>query len=400
MSTPNQPDDPAAPGRPPAKPDIKVDPVVPPTRPTAKPRPAREPRRRGGGTAALALLLALVALVAAGYLGWQEWQRQRSHATEGRSVAALQQRVDALDSKLGTLADNRQDLDKRLDDADHVNRSLREELLGQSDRLRHLEDAVARLTRSSLSGHDAMKLDEAESLLRMAAERYTLFHDAQGAAAAYTLADQTLAQVNDARFSGLRQTIDAERNALSRSQPASQSSALDTLSTLRDQVATLPLKPLDRPQTRVAPDAWSRIGHALGAVVSVHRDNGAPLAVADARFARELVALDLAQAQAALLAHDTDAYAAALQRARNNLQRQFDTAAAKVQQALASLKQLPAALPANTTVELGGALKQLRDLRAVDTAAEPATTGSAAAPAATGSTAVPAAAASAGGAMP
>ena len=56
---------------------------------------------------------------------------------------------------------------KRLGDAAAVNRSLREELLGQSERTRNLEDAVAKLAEKSLSGHDAMLLDETESLLRM-----------------------------------------------------------------------------------------------------------------------------------------------------------------------------------------------------------------------------------------
>ena len=51
----------------------------------------------------------------------------------------------------------------------------------------------------------------------------------------------------------------------------------------------------------------------------MQRDNGAPLAVADARFARELTALDLAQAQAALLAYDSKGYAAALQRVDGSL---------------------------------------------------------------------------------
>ncbi|EIL98934.1 hypothetical protein UUA_10416, partial [Rhodanobacter thiooxydans LCS2] len=79
----------------------------------------------------------------------------------------------------------------------------------------------------------------------------------------------------------------AEREALEKSQPASQASALQQLAALRDALATLPLKPLDGAPSE-ATDAWSRIRHALASVVSVQRDDGAPLAVADARFAREL----------------------------------------------------------------------------------------------------------------
>jgi uroporphyrin-3 C-methyltransferase len=327
------------------------------------------------------LLLSLVALAAAGYVGFQQWQQQRGSAAESQGVASLQQRVDTLETRLGGLSDQRASLDQRLDDAASVNRSLREELLGQGERIRNLEDAVAKLAEKSLSGHDAMLLDETDSLLRMGAERYTLFHDAQGAAAAYGLADQTLAAVNDGAFSGVRQSIQAEREALLKSQPASQASALQQLQQLRAAMAELPLKPLDVPAAGQANDAWSRIRHALASVVSVRRDNGAPLAVADGRFARELAALDLAQAQAALLAHDVDGYAAALNRVDAGLTSQFDESAESVQQARATLKQLQSHLPAKAPVQLGAALTELRNLRAVHALA-PAGAASAPAPAA------------------
>ena len=130
-------------------------------------------------------------------------------------------------------------------------------------------------------------------------------------------------------------------------------------------LATLPLKPLDNPGTTQAPDAWSRISHALASVINVQRDNGAPLAIADARFARELAELDLAQAQVALLAYDSTAYAAALQRVDAALSTQFDGSAPAVQQAQVTLKQLAVALPTSAPVQLGAALSELRNLRAV-----------------------------------
>ena len=356
----------------PAAPDaVLIEPSVRATR-TAAPRPA--PRPRGGGSLALAVLLALIAVGASSYVGWRQWQQEQGSVADNRSVASLQQRVATLETTLITLGDQRSSLNQRLDDAAQVNRSLREELLGQAERTRHLEDAVAKLAEKSLSGRDGMLLDEAESLLRMAGERYTLFHDAQGAAAAYALADQALAAVNDGAFSGLRQSVSAEREALVKSQPASQADALQQLVALRGELAGLPLKPLDSP-TAAATDAWSRIRRALAAVVSVQRDNGAPLAVADARFARELAALDLAQAQAALLAYDSKGYAAALQRVDAALASQFDGSAPAVQQARATLKQLARQLPANAPVQLGAALTELRNLRAVH-AFSPAPAGS------------------------
>lgn len=344
-----------------------VDPSPPrPPKPTAKPAVKRpEPRSRGGGSIALAVLLSLIALGVAGYVGWQQWRQVQNSATDSQNVTSLQKRVDTLQSTLSGVSGERASLDQRLTDAAAVNRSLREELLGQSQRTRNLEDAVAKLAEKSLSGHDAMLLDETESLLRMGSERYRLFHDAQGAAAAYTLADQTLAAVNDGAFSGLRQSIDAEHEALAKSQPASQASALQQLVELRGSLATLPLKPLDNANNTAAPDAWSRIGHALASVVTVQRDNGAPLAVADARFARELAELDLAQAQAALLAYDSTDYNAALQRVDISLSTQFDDKAAAVQQARKTIAELSRQLPATAPVQLGAALRELRNLRSV-----------------------------------
>jgi len=377
MSNVDKPNASAAPegARPdPAAPDaVLVEPSVRATR-TAPTRPA--PRPRGGGSLALAVLLALIAVGASGYIGWRQWQQEQGSAADNRSVASLQQRVATLETTLTTLGDQRSSLNQRLDDAAQVNRSLREELLGQAERTRHLEDAVAKLAEKTLSGRDGMLLDETESLLRMAGERYTLFHDAQGAAAAYALADQTLAAVNDGAFSGLRQSVNAEREALAKSQPASQAGALQQLVALRGGLADLPLKPLDS-HAAEATDAWSRIRRALAGVVSVQRDNGAPLAVADARFARELAALDLAQAQAALLAYDSKGYAAALQRVDAALASQFDGSAPAVQQARETLKQLAGQLPANAPVQLGAALTELRNLRAVH-ALSPASASSAA----------------------
>jgi uroporphyrin-3 C-methyltransferase len=197
----------------------------------------------------------------------------------------------------------------------------------------------------------------------MGQQRYALFHDAHGAAAAYGLADQALAAVNDGAFSGVRQSIAAEREALEQSEPRTR--AVDTLQQLRGALEQLPLKPQDAPADAAHPGAWARIRHALAGVVSVQRDNGAPLAVADARFARELTALDLAQAQAALLAADVDAAHAAIARAQASLAAQFDTADAAVAHVQSQLASLATNLKPATPVQLGAALAELRNLRAV-----------------------------------
>jgi len=306
------------------------------------------------------LLLSLAAVGGVGYVGWRQWQQEQSNA----ALNGLKQRVDSLEDALSATNGERNLLRQRLGDADQVNRSLREELLSQAERTRNLEDAVAKLSEKTLSAHDAMLLDETESLLRMAKERYELFHDAQGAMAAYAIADKTLAAVDDGAFSSLRQSIGAEREALSKNQPVGMDASLATLTALRAGMSELPLRALDAPVDGTTVSGWSRVVSALHNVVKVQRTNGAPLSVADARFARELTAIDLAQAQAALLASDHDAYVAALKRADAGLAAQFDTAAPAAQKAHAQLAALigqPTAAP----VQLGAALNELRNLRAV-----------------------------------
>ncbi|TAL75360.1 MAG: hypothetical protein EPN56_05185 [Rhodanobacter sp.] len=352
------------PGLPVSMPDMDEHDSASTTAPS--PRAAPRPPSRGGSIA-LALLLAVIALLTAGYVGWQQWRQRSGQAADAHALAALQQRVSALETTLASVSGGRANLAQRLDAADQLDHNLQASAQAQGDRLRLLEEAVGKLSETTLSAHDATLLDETESLLRMAKSRYDLFHDARGAVRAYALAAQTLAEVNDGAFAGLRESIETERRALLATQPTEQSVALGKLSALRDELPGLPLKPLDTPVDASATGAWARIGRALAGVVSVQRDNGAPLAIADARFARELVALDLAQAQAALLAHDPRAWAGAVQRASDGLATQFDTGNDAVQQARAGLKQLATALPHNRPVPLGAALTELRSLRALHT---------------------------------
>jgi uroporphyrin-III C-methyltransferase len=335
-------------------------------------RPPAPARPSHGGTLALTLLLALIAIVGTGYVAWRQWQVMHIDAEALRTSANLEQRVNVLEHNLSGATGQNNLLLQRLNDSDQVNRSMREELLSQDQRVRDLEEAVGRLSEKTLSGQDAMRLDETEMLLRMGTERYTLFHDAQGAAQAYALAEQTLAAVNDDAFNGVRQSIDAEHEALLKSQPGDRQQMLDTVVQLRNDLADLPLKPLDEPVTSQSNGVWARIRHALFSVIQIQRDNGAPIDIADARIAREMVALDLAQAQAALIAWDNDACSAALKRADAGLAAQFDVQSPAVQQARERIAKLGDQLKPAIPVTLGASLGELRNLRAVH-ALKPAT---------------------------
>jgi uroporphyrin-III C-methyltransferase len=350
-------------------------------------RPADPAPRRGGGALAVAILISLAALGAAGYTAWTVWtMRQDLGAANG-----LRGQVDTLQGTVDGLRDDNANLRRRVSDADGVNRSAREEMLGVSERTKNLEDAVANLSERSLSGHDAMLLDEAESLLRMAKERFALFGDASGALSAYDLADKTLAGVNDSAFAAVRQSLTAEREALAAVAPSARANDLATLADLRAQIPTLPLKDLDAPvgdnETR---GFWQRAGDALGSIVKVSHDDGTPMGLADDRIARELAALDVAHAEAAVLAYDDLGRAAALKRVDATLAARFNPNSPAVQAARTRIAALLASQAKGTEPKLGAALTELRNLRSVHALQA----GSSAAPAHAGSVAHPASSAS------
>lgn len=328
---------------------------------TARRAPDPAPRR-GGGALAIAVLLSLAAAGAAGYTAWTVWNmRQEVGATNG-----LKGQVDTLQAAVDGLRDDNANLRRRLSDADGVNRSAREEVLGMAERTKNLEDAVANLSERSLSGHDAMLLDEAESLLRMAKERFALFGDASGALAAYDLADKTLASVNDSAFAAVRQNLTAEREALEAVKPQARANDLAVLADLRAQIPTLPLKTID---SQAGADEertfWQRAGNALGSIVRISHDEGTPLGLADDRLARELAALDVAHAEAAVLAYDDRARADALKRVDATLVAHFNTQAPSVQTARQRIASLLASQAKGSEPKLGAALDELRNLRSV-----------------------------------
>lgn len=323
---------------------------------------------RAGGWA---WLVALLALVVGAIALWRVVEIEQGQAGAQTSLRdELGARLDTLSHALDQQKRDGDALRARLADADGVNNSLREELLGLGERSRHLEDAIANLAEQRLTGRDALALNEAEFLLQQAQERLALFNDAQAALAAYGLADSALAAAEDPVFAGVRQTIEAERQALQASKPTDRRAALDTIEHVRSSLASLPL-----PRAAVAPEASasSRWSHFLAQFVRIsHRDEGDLLGGRDIGIKRSLAAIDLNAAAAALLARDTAGYKAGLARARDEIAASFDAQSAAVQAALAGLDRLMAAPPAPAVPELGNALKELRNLRATRALARPA----------------------------
>jgi uroporphyrin-3 C-methyltransferase len=348
--------------------DLETAPAAPTAGPAAE--PPRAPSNRRGG---LAWIVALLALAVAGAALWRTHVAEQAQAD---AAAAIGSRLEARIDELARAADLRKrELDSlraRMSDADGVNKSVREELLALAERSRHLEDAVANLAERHRSGRDALAMNEAEFLLQLAAERLALFHDAHGAVTAYGLADSALAAAEDPVFASVRQTIGAERQALEASKPLETRAALDALERLRAGLAQLP-PPKAAADAPAEPSRWQRF---LSQFVRISHDGApGPLQQRDAGLARSLIALDLREAEAALLARDADACKAALARARAGIEAASDPAAAPTRAALAELDRLAAAPFAPALPELGSALRELRNLRATRALSQPSPSG-------------------------
>ena len=321
-----------------------------------------KPRARLPGLATVAVIVAIVALAVA---AWSVWRlqgatraEQAARQQDAATIAVLEKRQSAHDEQAQASNHRMNALESGLDD-------LRATTQGLDRRIANLETAYANLSGQQQSGHDTLLLNDAEMLLRTGQQRYELFHDSAGALKAYSQAIEVLAQVQNPAYAPVRASATTERDALAAAAPPSRQAALDTLSALRSKTSTLPLATAEAASSSSSrPGFWSRIGHAFGGIVTVTRDNGKAAPLADVRFARQALALDLAQAQEALLAFDDATYRNALQRADATLATQFSADDAGVQDARAQIANLLSQRGAGPAPKLGGALAQLQSLRA------------------------------------
>lgn len=330
----------------------------------AAPQP-RSARGRRSGLAAVATCVAVLALAVAVFGVWRLHRFTHAadalHQQDAKTITNLQSELTA-GSQLAETGNQRLSrIESRLDDLHATNQSL-------DHRLTNLETAYAALSGQQQTSHDTLLLNDAEMLLRTGQQRYELFHDTTGALKAYTQAISVLSQVQSPTYAPVRASATTERDALAAAAPPSRQTALDTLSALRGKLATLPLASPDAAgsssPTTSGSGFWSHVGKAFGGIVKVSRDNGPATSFADARFARQTLALDLAQAQEAMLAFDDGTYRAALQRADAVLAAQFDASDAGVRDARQQIASLLAKHATGPAPQLGGALAQLQSLRA------------------------------------
>jgi uroporphyrin-3 C-methyltransferase len=282
----------------------------------------------------LSLLLALAALFAAYWL-WQQdvTARQKS----ARQQEQLQQRIAVL----------RQQQQQAARDAGEQRQALQQRLNQQID-----AQIAAIEKQQAVTVEPDWLLAEALYLIRIADHRLQLVGDVDTAISALMLADQRLFATRDPRVTAARRQVKNDINRLRALPDVDTVGNALSLSSLQQQVATLPLNQATRHSVngqRDADDADGKTGFldsivaALKGLVSIRRvdDKATAIVPPEQRaFLFQNLALKLEAARFALLSRDDALYHQSLSTVSDWLARYFDARDSSVQAMQSTIGEL------------------------------------------------------------
>jgi len=285
------------------------------------------PRRSPWGP--LALLLVLLLIAVAGTVGWRVWHA--SHDTE-ENVAAQEALLIRLSRQLSDAQSSIEQLRQRQSDLMDGLHQNADDVARLQNRADESEQVVAHLSADVKGGRTRAQLMAVEQVLLMANDRVQLAHDARGASAALQLAEERLSALAEPRLFEIRKAVADERAALLAVPVADRASAALNLSGLIARADSLPLRqhPVVKPAAAPAPEApqsfqqgWSERGWAslreLFAYVFIVQRTDKPvdrlLPPEQENLVKQLLALKLESARAALLLGDTASFRSALESA-------------------------------------------------------------------------------------
>ncbi len=315
------------------------------------------PRRTPGAGRLIALAILVLVVGLAAWRGWAWWQARGEGKRDEQAMTV--QRLEALEARAEALRRDQRAQAQRLLDAAATNRVLRDEVLGLGQRGALLEESVAKLTDPDRHGAQALRLDEVELLLSLAAQRLEIAHDPAGARRAYALAAGVLDGLDDHRLLNLKQALAQERVAVDALGAGARADAFARLDSLADAIAGLPRQAPTAAPGQVRP-AWQRW---LAPLVDVRPSRDTTLVAPDQRAAADVaLQIEIGLARAALERGDDAAYRAALTRVDAWLPRLWPDSPAR-RQVHARLRTLQQAQAPARPAEVGSTLQQLRALR-------------------------------------
>jgi len=331
------------------------------TRPTAKPQ-------RRSRLAVLALLLALAATA----LAASQWYDTR-------------RRFDEL----------RQDVTRRLAEADAVNRETRS-LAGQSRddmrdvvaRLGQLEarmvetqnqrHALESLYRDFSGSRDEWVLAEIEQALLIANQQLQLAGNVRAALVALETADARLARLDRPQLTALRRVISQDIERLKAAPYVDLVGMVLRLDNVMKAVDSLPLamegRPLPAEDAAVPPGGgfWANLWHEtvqdlrrLVRIQNAEKPEVPLLSPEQAFFLRENLKLRLLGARLALLARDETSFKADLDAASDWLKRYYDSGSKPVAAALSTVTQLAQSQVSIELPDISASLDAARNLKMV-----------------------------------
>lgn len=343
--------------------------------------------RRGLGISAvaawLALLLALAGLAGTGYLYLQDRGQETRRAGADASIAALSGNLDdtvdtvgSLRGRIEELADSETRYARELETLERQLDRLLERFEALPARITSLEDAMSSLQGISTSARDTWWLAEAEYYMQLANAQLQLAGNPELAKLALDYADQRIRQMANPALTDVRRALARELRALSSIERPDIDGVSLALSSLADDVSSLPLQQ-DIPRAGAANAvaagdeegagrAWAAIKRAFRDVVSVRRtdEEVTPLLSPEAvYFLRANLALQMQTARLALLRGERSVYEESLADAIRWLRQYFDTDSRAVESALQTLAEAREAYVEFTPPDISESLRLLRQHR-------------------------------------
>jgi uroporphyrin-III C-methyltransferase len=342
------------------------------TPPTAVPEPPRGVQRAVLGST-VALLLAFLAVMVAGMLWWQYRQFYVSLDETDSAAAEALTRVRA---EQRALQDNLEDVGADVAALRESSTSLGERLDALPGRFMEIEERLDAVQGGSFDARAELLRSEAEYYLAVANTELALTRDFESAVTALELADGRLAELGDPELAPVRDAIAGELLALRSLRLPDVEGIVFSLGRLSGRADELPLRgnlPNLASEADAALDAepgigrlWLAIKSTLLDLVRIEReDDPVPqaLSAAERQLARRQLQIELELARIAALRADERAFVSGLETAIALLRRDFDTAAADVEGALALLGELRTFDVNPERPDISGSLSLLRTQR-------------------------------------